>query len=129
MDRVELVGVRLPGKNRLLEPVPLRDAPFEERGWRIGVVLEHLRRTFAVIYEIEAAEDRRLARLPRLGYPIVKRHGNLEFLETLVGDDVIDRVETNLVQRFSRRFELVDLLSGEPVAITLVPVDAIHRMV
>src|SRR6185369_1975563 len=54
MKRVELIGLR----SCVLQPLPLHDRSFEQRGGRVGVVLEQLRLAAAVPAQVEATVER-----------------------------------------------------------------------
>ncbi len=66
VQRVELVGaLGQPARRHLvLEPGPLEDGGLEERGRRVGVVFEQLRRSGAVVGEVEAAVEIAVAPVP-----------------------------------------------------------------
>jgi hypothetical protein len=129
VQRVELVGVRIRRADLLLEPAPLHDRRFEERGRRIRVVLEQLGGTAAVVREIEAAEERQVLRPPRAGHTLAPGVGNGELREAVMGDDVLDGIETARMQLAGRRFQGVDLVGRELVAARLVPIRAVDRVV
>src|SRR6185369_2372357 len=71
MKRVELIGLR----SCVLQPLPLHDRSFEQRGGRVGVVLEQLRLAAAVPAQVEAAVERGLGAAPRPGDELVERLG------------------------------------------------------
>ena len=64
VQRVELVSLGERRQHGLLQPAPLDNGRLEQRGRRVGVVLEQLGRIDAVVGEIEAARERRLSRAP-----------------------------------------------------------------
>ena len=115
-------------QDRLLQPVPLHDGRLEQRGRRVGVVLEELRRAAAVEREIEAAEKRRIARMPRCGNVLTPALGNRELGHPFADDDVIGGVEAARMQLRRRGFQRVDLLGGEAVAARFIPVGPAERM-
>ena len=129
MQRVGLIGIGDPGQDSLLQPPPLDDRRLEQRGRRVGVVLEQLRRIDAVVGEIEAAGERRVVRAPRRSHVVGERRRNRELLEAIGGHDVLDRGQCKLVQGKRRRLEHVDLTRRKAVAMRLVPVHTVNRVV
>ena len=59
--RIQLAGVDL-----VFQPQPLEEGRLIQRGWRIGVVLQQLRRVDAVVGQIETRVQRRLVGAPEL---------------------------------------------------------------
>ena len=118
VDGVELVVVG----ELLLEPRPLDDGGLEEGGGGVGVVLEQLGRTGAVVGDVEAAVDGRRLVVPGPldGGDGLGRDGELGV--TLLVDDVLGGLEAHLLQGVSGGLEGVDLGGGELVAGGLVPV-------
>ncbi len=66
LQAVELIAAfwQMAGVQLIFKPDPLEEGRFVQRGWRIGVVLEHLRLAGAIPRQIEARIERRLMRLP-----------------------------------------------------------------
>src|SRR5262249_24835497 len=124
VDAVELI----PSGKNLLEPLPLNDCGFVERGRRIRVVLEQLRRRLSVVDEIEPAVDRGRLLVPG---PLDERAGvlgSLELVETAALDDLAGRGDAHLVELIGRALELVDLGGREDVVRRLVPVRLRRRV-
>ena len=103
----------------LVEPVPLQHRRLDERGGRVRVVLEELRRAGTVEGEVEPAVDRGAAlavvRFPR---SLDGRHGRLrdpERIVQLVRDDVLDRLERQSMDLVRRGFDARDLAVREAI--------------
>ena len=119
VDRVELVGV---GEN-VLEPEPLDHRRFQQRGGRVGVVLQEFRRLLAVVGQVEAAVDRRLVLVPRIAdiRPELRRDQKA-VQERLVGQHVLDGRQAGVVQGVGGLLQGVDFRRAELVTDALVPI-------
>ena len=118
VQRVPLVVVGVD----VLEPVPLADRRLEQRGRGVGVVLHQLRRPRAVVAQVEAAVEVRVAASPGRRDLLPAPLGQREVAEPLGGDDVVDRLETHRVQELDVGLEREDLGHVEDVVHRLVPV-------
>src|SRR5688572_9095801 len=80
VDGVELVRCRRQKASfsHLLKPEPLERGGLVERGRRVGVVLEQLRRARAVVGKIKPAVEGGLARTPARGDEVTKSVGNAQ---------------------------------------------------
>ena len=124
VQRVELVLV---GKH-LLQPEPLRERRLHERSRRVGVVLEHLGRTHAVVREIKSTVQRRWFLFPR---GLNQRHHarrDVQLVEQVLVDDMLRGFETHAVQLVRGVFELEHFVHRERVVCALVPVGALGRV-
>ncbi len=120
MQGVELVSFLID----ILQPVPLDDGRFEERGGSVRVVFEELGRPGAVVHEIEAAVEGWRLFVPS---PFDERNGlreNLKLCVALVVDDVLRGGEAHGLEFVGGGFELVNLLGCELVTGRLVPIGA-----
>src|SRR5476649_3107617 len=75
------------------QPVTLNDARLEQRGWRIGVVLEEFD-VVAVVGQIEPAVERRRLGVPRPPNGLDRGRGNAELGKSIPVDDVLAGFET-----------------------------------
>ncbi|MNM37064.1 hypothetical protein D3C81_477870 [compost metagenome] len=66
LQAVVLIGLRaeIAGVDLVFQPQPLEEGRFIQRGWRIGIVLQQLGWIDAVVGQIEARIQRRLAGAP-----------------------------------------------------------------
>ena len=85
MDRIELVGAGFD----FFEPVPLHDRGFQERGRRVGVVFEQLRRAAPVEHQVEAAVEIGIASAPGFRDPIPERRRDRQAIEIARRDDPV----------------------------------------
>ncbi len=126
VEIVELVGVlrQSPGLDPILQPVPLEHRGLVERGRRVGVELEELRRAFAVIDQVEAAIEAGIVPVPALGDPVPVGRGDVQALEIFL-------VAHRTARPFSAQGDelggplldvVLDLAQGEAVVGALVPV-------
>ncbi len=120
---VPLVGVR----EAVLHPEPLGTGRLDQGRGRVGVVLQQLRRSRAVVAQVEPAVHGREfgAAVPRLGDG---RHdarvGEAEVGEAVRGDDVPGRGQAHPVQFLDRLLQCLHLGQREDVVRALVPVRA-----
>ncbi len=126
MQRIVLVGIGGHDVSRLrvLQPHPLERAGLEHRGRRIGVVLEQLRGTVAVVGEIEAAIEARVATLPACRDEVPEPLGDTQHAQhALVGDRAPDKLAAHTVKLGRRRLDVaLDLFERKGVISALVPV-------
>src|SRR4030095_7602612 len=101
----------------------------EQRRRRIGVVFEELRRSCAIEGEIEASEQRWLARAPGLGYAVAPRWRNGELRHPAVRDDMLGGVEAAGIELGGCSLQPIDLGGSEAIAPRLVPVRSVERVV
>ena len=135
MQRIELVGVARQqlARDRVFQPLPLEHRGLEHRRRRVGVVFEQLRRTLAVVSQVEAAVEARIAALPARRDPVPERRRNLEDAQqSIVGNCALDQRAAHLVELRGRRLDIaLDLLERERVIGALVPiafaVDGVER--
>ena len=126
VDGVELVGVL--GKRAvrygLFEPAPLEVAGLVERGWRVGVVFKELGGPAAVIREVEAPVEARLASIVAVGDRVPRALGNLQPRENaLVTHGAANDLVSHLMKLDGRGFQiLLYLFESEGVIARLVPV-------
>ena len=89
VQRIVLVGVLRDDAacHRILQPLPLEHRGLEHRGRRVGVVFQEFRRSLAVVAQIEASVEARVAALEARCDPIPVRHRNVQdFHHALVGE-------------------------------------------
>src|SRR3979409_2416948 len=69
MDRIELVGMRgdEAALDRLLQPGPLKHRCLEDRGGRVRVICQKLRRTSPVETQVKPAIEASLIAIPAVG--------------------------------------------------------------
>ena len=108
----------------VLPPVPLQQRRLEQRGRGVGVVLQHLRRAGAVVAQVEAAVDVRVAAPPRRRHALPRVLRDREVAEALGGDDVVHRLQAHRVQHLDVGLEREHLVHRERVVHRLVPVRA-----
>ena len=102
---------------RVLQPVPLHDARFEQRGGRVGVVFEQLRLAFAVPGKVEAAvRASARARVQDCGDQLVERLGDRELAEAPRCSPSPRRPEAQVVQLGGDFLQAVHLRGGEGIA-------------
>ncbi len=130
MDGVELVGfVGDEALRHVLEPVPLDDGGFEERGGGVGVVLEELGGVAglgACPCHVEAAVEGGGLVVPGPFDGFDGGGGDVEFGVAFFVDDVLGGGEAHLLKGVSGGFEGVDFGGGELVGGGFVPVGAVH---
>ena len=100
MDRIELVGMGRKDVpfDRLLEPGPLKDRRLEDRGRRIGVILQQFRRTVPVETEIEPAVEAALVAMPAFADQRPERFRYLEAAQiAFVVDRAADEFEAHRI--------------------------------
>lgn len=119
MERVELVSV-LP--KAVLDGEPLDHRGLEERGGRIRVVLEELRRMLAVVTEIEAIVDRRMLLVPALEDERDHPLRDAELTQSTVRENVFDRLEVHVLDGVRSCLDLVDLSGCEGVDRVVPPI-------
>ncbi|KAG1606086.1 hypothetical protein G6F46_013251 [Rhizopus delemar] len=126
MDRVELVGVlrQATGVALVFQPLPLEEAGLEQRGRRVVVQFVQLGRTGAVVGQVQAPVQMRLALAPAVGDPVAVVRRNRQLVhQSLAGDDIADQVQRHLVQLGAGVFDvLFDLAQGEGVVRAFIPV-------
>ena len=126
VDGIELVG--MPGQGAavalVLQPLPLEERGFVQRGRRVVVEFIELGRAAAVVRKIHAAIQVRLAFAPALRNPVAERLRYRQLLHVLLaGHDALDHVQRHRVQLFAGRFDVVlDLAQRERVVRALVPI-------
>ncbi|KAG1392341.1 hypothetical protein G6F59_014628 [Rhizopus arrhizus] len=101
MDRVELVGVlrQATGVALVFQPLPLEEAGLEQRGRRVVVQFVQLGRPGAVVGQVQAPVQMRLALAPAVGDPVAVVRRNRQLVhQSLAGDDIADQVQRHLVQ-------------------------------
>src|ERR1700722_10682829 len=126
MERIELIGPcrkDLP-RDALFEPGPLEHRGFEDRGWRIGIVLQQFRRSAAVETEIEPAIKAGFVTLPAIAD---QRPEDFLYLQAaqrvFVVDRAADQFEAHRVDFACRGLDLVfDFVEREGVVGAFVPI-------
>ena len=126
VDRVELVAAgRQPAACKLVfQPLPLEESGLEQRGRGVVIQFVELGRAGAVVGEVHAAVQVRLALAPALRDPVAVRFRDRQLLHVLLAaDDALDHVQRHRVQLLAGRLDVdLDLAQAERVVRRLVPV-------
>ena len=125
MQTVELIRLR----TGLSQPSPLPDCGFQQRGGRIGVVLEQFRRPDPVIPEIKPSIERRLLPLIRIDDPGPPLFGDAEIGKPILADDPLDGLDTEPMQRGRGRCETIDLRFAQLIGGIFAPIAAVQTVI
>src|SRR5712664_586822 len=135
VQRVELIGALAYRAARggfqplaVFQPEPLRHARFDERGRRIGVVLQKLGRPLAVPGEIEPAEDGGIPPFPGVADVFGKSGRNRELAVAPVAHDLLACLQAKTLQFLGGGLQDVDLFAGKDIAGRFFPIPPAERM-